>query len=98
MTGAKDTSEPAPPSTAQDSPGTELPPARTRLRERFPGNPRLVEDDGADVPEDTQDHWLDEVTVEEQESGRSLYGRITDTFIVPVLWLRRIFKIGRAHV
>lgn len=91
MTGAKDTSEPAPPSTAQDSPGTELPPARTRLRERFPGNPRLVEDDGADVPEDTQDHWLDEVTVEEQESGRSLYGRITDTFIVPVLWLRRIF-------
>lgn len=95
MTGAKDTSEPAPPIRSGDAAGAQLVYARTQLRELgvgASGSPRRwVEDDGADVPEDTQDHWLDEVTSEEDESRRSLLGRLTDTFTVPVLWLRKIF-------
>ncbi|AGF73495.1 hypothetical protein [Corynebacterium halotolerans] len=96
MTGAKDTSEPAPPIQSGDSAGAQLVRTRTRLRDlgdavTTPARP-AVEDDGADVPEDTQDHWLDEVSSEEEESHRSLVSRATGTFTVPVLWLRRIFS------
>lgn len=97
MTGAKDTSESASPIQPGDSTGAQLVYTRTRLRDLNDGNygtprRRRMEDDGADVPEDTQDHWLDEVTSEEGEDRRGLSVRAMDTFIVPVLWLRRIFS------
>lgn len=72
---------------------------RTRLR--GPAVPRgsrgsrgtaLFEDDGADVPEDTQDHWLDQVTSESDHDHRTMSRRMRGTFAVPVLWLRRVFS------
>src|SRR5699024_6471498 len=66
------------------------------LRNGAPGSSKAskrtpVEDDGADVPEDTRDHWLDEVSSDEDHRRRGAMVRVMDTFAVPYLWLRRIF-------
>ena len=104
MTGATESPEPAQPDTgtepARPSGGVLSGPAgtllhyrRTRLRNQPSGPaPRPVaEDDAADVPEDTRDHWLDEVTSDEDHHRRGAWARVMNTFAVPYLWFRRIF-------
>ena len=106
MTGATESPEPAQrlagsqpvraPGGDVPGPGTLLHYRRTRLRNGGSGSTRAakrspVEDDGADVPEDTRDHWLDEVTSDEEHRRRGAMARVMDTFSVPYLWFRRIF-------
>ena len=107
MTGATESPEPAQRnsgSRTERAPGGELSGPtgtllhyrRTRLRNSTPGSTRAskrtpVEDDGADVPEDTRDHWLDEVSSDEEHRRRGAMVRVMDTFAVPYLWFRRIF-------
>lgn len=79
-----------------DPAGTLLHYRRTRLRHSLSGanrDPRKsdLEDDGADVPDDTRDHWLDEVTSDEEHHRRGMMARTLDTFAVPWLWFRRAF-------
>ncbi|QGU05605.1 hypothetical protein CETAM_11865 [Corynebacterium comes] len=73
--------------------GTLLHYRRTRLRNPATEASRkaAVEDDAADVPEDTRDHWLDEVTSDEEQHRRGMLARIINTFAVPYLWFRRVF-------
>lgn len=73
--------------------GTLLHYRRTRLRNQASGPIRkpVVDDDAADVPEDTRDHWLDEVTSDEDRHHRGVWARTMNTFVVPYLWFRRVF-------
>lgn len=73
--------------------GTLLHYRRTRLRNQTSDAPRkqAAEDDAADVPEDTRDHWLDEVTSDEDHQHRGMWARTRTTFAVPYLWFRRVF-------
>ncbi|SMG21380.1 hypothetical protein SAMN06295981_1169 [Corynebacterium pollutisoli] len=96
MTGATDQPERAPGGETSGPTGTLLHYRRTRLRTPGNGSTRaskrtVVDDDGADVPEDTRDHWLDEVTSDEEHRRRGAMVRVMDTFAVPYLWFRRIF-------
>lgn len=96
MTGAKDSGEPAHTAVEKPSRAGALKYRRTRLRAMSDAlstrRAVLVDDDGADVPEDTQDHWLDQVTSDEEFRRRSVSSRLMDTFSVPWLWLRRVFS------
>lgn len=107
MTGATETPDPEQPDRGVGSEratggvlsgpaGTLLHYRRTRLRERAAGAARsarkaVAEDDGADVPEDTRDHWLDEVTSDDEQHRRGMSSRVMGTFTVPYLWFRRVF-------
>ena len=97
MTGATDPPERAPGGETSGPTGTLLHYRRTRLRTPGNGSTRaskrtVVDDDGANVPEDTRDHWLDEVTSDEEHRRRGAMVRVMDTFAVPYLWFRRIFS------
>lgn len=99
MTGATenpDRAQPYPGESARPAPGSLLHYRRTRMRasrDNGESAPASVsaEDDGADVPEDTHDHWLDEVTSDEEHHRRGVRSRVLNTFVVPFLWSRRVF-------
>lgn len=48
--------------------------------------------DDSEVPEDTQDHWLDNIP--EEDEGRKLYfwNIVYDSFAVPIHWARQVFS------
>lgn len=71
--------------------------SRTRLRHE-PGRPLrkgrglspLIDD--SEIPEDTQDHWLDHVSQNEDGRRLNFWGILYDSFAVPLHWSRQLFS------
>lgn len=78
------------------SPDQQFAYSRTRLRQepvRQLRKPRglspLIDD--SEVPEDTQDHWLDHISTQESANKLNFWNVIYDSFAVPIHWSRQAF-------
>ncbi|QGU08374.1 hypothetical protein COCCU_12370 [Corynebacterium occultum] len=79
------------------SPEQQFAYSRTRLRNepvRQLRKPRglapLIDD--SEVPEDTQDHWLDHISQDEGGSRFNVWNVLYDSFAVPIHWSRQLFS------
>ncbi|MGP6174691.1 hypothetical protein [Corynebacterium sp. A21] len=78
------------------SPDQQFAYSRTRLRQepvrqlRKPkGLAPLIDD--SEVPEDTQDHWLDHISTNEAANKLNFWNVLYDSFAVPIHWSRQLF-------
>ncbi|RNE49917.1 hypothetical protein C5L39_00650 [Corynebacterium alimapuense] len=97
MEGAEETPDAAPnPATTQATPSMPSSYRRSRLRASMGSSTPALEFppefDGEDLPEDTQDYWLEHVVSDEEHRRRTMAGRVLNTFSVPGLWLKRVFS------